>query len=320
MPTLDPKMYSQPAECALKIINGAGTGSVYPLFIGSSLTIGKAKSCDVFLEVLTDKVSHKHARLTAAGDSYLLENLSQSHPLIVNNHPIDKDHLLAGERFQIHDITFLLEPPEFEFPRQQKGKKAGEKKSSGKKLTLRWLLSIALLLSLFWLFFLVLGEGEDEEAGTSQGASQIGERPLKGKEGESHREKPEESGDVKIRPEGWGKENTDPEKSREANGYFRQGKFFYENGNLKSAILHWRKATALVPQHEQAQTWLERTEDELDKVIERHYQDGLKALKYMRTEDAIREFEIVEKLALDKEDQRAIGARQRLQDLRKERE
>ncbi len=315
MPTLDPKMYRQPAECVLKIINGTGIGHVYPVFIGSPLIIGKGASCDVLLEVLTDNISHKHARLTARGDSYFLENLSQSHSVVVNNRAVDEKLLIEGERFQIDDITFLLEPPEFEFPKEQKKKKAGLKAGlagfSGKKITLRRVLSLVLSLFLLLLVVIFLGKGEKEENITSEDSLPAQQQPQK-KQAPQQKETRKES-EAKATPKEVRPKEADRKKADE---YFRKGMFFYENNDPKNAILFWRKAVALVPRHDRALTWLEKAEAELDSTIEEHYQSGLKALKYMRTDDAVKEFEIILDMALDGKDFRVTGARQQLQDLR----
>jgi hypothetical protein len=96
---------------------------------------------------------------------------------------------------------------------------------------------------------------------------------------------------------------------------FRKGMFFYDNNQLKNAILSWQTALALNPDHHRAATWMERAKGELDQKINDHYRNGLKAKKYMRIKEAANEFRTVLELCLDNRDERYLGSQEQLNSL-----
>ena len=98
--------------------------------------------------------------------------------------------------------------------------------------------------------------------------------------------------------------------------HFRQGRFFYNTGNLEKAVEEWNRAYTLDPENQSARKMLLRAEQELDEQIDAHYRRGLKAKKYMRYQDAINEFKLVVKWCRDTQDERYLDAKKQLEELK----
>ena len=105
-------------------------------------------------------------------------------------------------------------------------------------------------------------------------------------------------------------------QKKESQDHFRQGRFFYNTGNLEKAVDEWDQAYKLDPDNQAAKKWLLRAEQELDEQIDTHYRLGLKAKKYMRYTDACNEFKLVVKWSRDKEDERYLDALKQLEELK----
>jgi tetratricopeptide (TPR) repeat protein len=89
---------------------------------------------------------------------------------------------------------------------------------------------------------------------------------------------------------------TDAERNQ-ANQHFRQGMFFYETGKLLRALDEWTQAINSYPDHPDARVWYLKAEQELEQEARLHYQNAILHYKYMRFDEAAREFKIVLQLS-----------------------
>lgn len=347
MATIHPDLYKRPAQCALKIISGQGAGNVYPIFTNESLTIGKDENCTIYLDTLSEKISYKHARLTAKEKHYLLENLSQANPTSVDNQPIDEIKLTKGQKFQIDDIIFSLEVPVF----SHRQNKSSYQKGLPKNLLKFFLIGLLIVLLMFFSIMLFRGNEPDKKPSDDSGAlgeiSSEGPRKAEAATEEVNQEKqisantaevqlnnnvvgPASTKQSNMLSSGSNMQVTASRKEMPSQNLindnvqkdkgaveekFREGMFFYENNNLKNAIFAWQKALILDPQHRRADAWMARAQGELDEKIDVHYRKGLRAKKYMRNIEAASEFRTVIELSIDKQNGRYIGAIEQLKSL-----
>jgi hypothetical protein len=69
------------------------------------------------------------------------------------------------------------------------------------------------------------------------------------------------------------------------------------------------------PEHLSARKWLLRITDELNELIDSHYQNGLLNRKFMRYREAKNDFQLVMELSRDKLDGRYLDAQKQLEEL-----
>ncbi len=68
----------------------------------------------------------------------------------------------------------------------------------------------------------------------------------------------------------------------------------------------------LDPKNAQAAKWLARAEGELDQLVDKHYREGLTAVKYSRHDEALDHFRFVVEHCRDHTDERCLDAARHL--------
>jgi tetratricopeptide (TPR) repeat protein len=94
-----------------------------------------------------------------------------------------------------------------------------------------------------------------------------------------------------------------------AEDLLRRGIAYRDEGNLKDALETFKQASQLYPGHAEIAWNLEKTQDELKKLITAHLNEGIKLFNREALEDAILEWEKV--LELDPTNPKATEYRQR---------
>jgi pSer/pThr/pTyr-binding forkhead associated (FHA) protein len=103
-----------------------------------------------------------------------------------------------------------------------------------------------------------------------------------------------------------------PEAVEKSQEHARQAAFFYNSGKIGLAVGEWEKAVALDPGNSQAAKWLARAEGELDQLLDKHYREGLTALKYSRRDEAMENFRFVVEHCREQADERRLDALRQL--------
>jgi len=88
----------------LVALTGPDAGRTYRLADGS-MTIGRAKSCDV--RVVDDEVSRDHARIICVGTNVMVEDLGSRNGTFVNGESVSRHLLADGDKVTIGDTTIL---------------------------------------------------------------------------------------------------------------------------------------------------------------------------------------------------------------------
>ena len=99
--SVEPNVDSVPAPALICL-----TGEAPKRFALSKkhVTVGRAAHCD--LQVLTHFVSREHARISAAGDKVLIEDLGSRNGIFVNSVRVDRQELRHGDLITIGETQF----------------------------------------------------------------------------------------------------------------------------------------------------------------------------------------------------------------------
>lgn len=284
--------------CVLRITEGIGRGKTFHLQCSRQYTIGRAKECEITIGEEDRNASRRHALLTVEKGRVFLKNLSKTNPTIVDGKGVDKVDLGNGSQFQVGNTVFTVEGRDEAASKMRKYLSKPVAIAGGLVL-----ISVAVIM-------LFMGESTPPENAKPPIALEEGEveKPSEGpifpEKGSVPRQGlPEEP--ISI-PSG------DKEK---ANEHFRKGMFFYDAAKLGKAIDEWDQTLVLNRNHAHARKWLLRAEDELEDMINEHYQSALVNKKYMRYAEAIRDFRIVVELSRNKGDERYINSAKQLEEL-----
>ncbi len=97
-----------PAQGAvLEVASGPGTGLVYPLLPGVTRLGRSASRNDIKVDGLT--ASREHARVKQVGQRFVVEDITDKNPTIVNGREIaGSQELVSGDRIEIGDMVFIF--------------------------------------------------------------------------------------------------------------------------------------------------------------------------------------------------------------------
>jgi pSer/pThr/pTyr-binding forkhead associated (FHA) protein len=84
---------------ALRFISGKYQGGEFPLRMDREIIVGRSSDLDMVL--VEDMVSRKHAKITAAGDQIVIQDLGSTNGTFVNGEKIKKARLKEGDRILI---------------------------------------------------------------------------------------------------------------------------------------------------------------------------------------------------------------------------
>jgi len=292
----------------LKVIEGFDIGEVFTLSDSQEYTIGR-QNCDITINKHDKKASRRHARLGFIRNQPYLENLSQTTTTSVNDRPITKKKLKAGNKIGIGDTVFVLERTGVVQHKSKINFKWIGIAQDESKINFKWLGVAACVLILSVVIFKAFSPSQPSPV------RPLDEIPTPAKQPSiipTATKKPGEIPTPTKQPDTVPNTIIDKE---EADEFFRQGKIFYKDGNLKKAIPLFESASDY-PDHPHASKYLKKAKEKLDIEINQLVTDADKSsrmLKYDRAKQLLRE--VIELLSDNQQDKRYTDAQNKLRKL-----
>lgn len=289
------------AALRLTVRDPSGRVRRLPLASGE-MTLGRGEDNDLILDPADPSASRRHAMIRVDGPTVAVTDLGSTNGVFVNDVKVEQAALVVGDVLRLGQTTLVVEPAEPlspaapPTPQRVTPRRGG----NGKRPSLRLLLSLAALavslLAMGLLFF----------SGSKTPRQPAPAAPLN---------EPSPPATTPTPPV-VDKPAASPEAIAKAQDHSRQGMFFYNNGQIGLAIAEWEKAMALDPQNAQTAKWLTRAETERDQLLDKHYREGLAALKYARRDEAKAAFRFVtEHCRGQSSDERCVDAARHLDQL-----
>ena len=300
----DATKYKIPSAWVLKITEGFDKGKILPLYSQQQYTIGRASDCEIVIDKRDKRTSRRHALLTVEKRVLTIENLSKTNPIIIDGKKIVKISLKKGGQFQLGSTVFMIE-----------SYGDNERSLSSKRLKLMGIAAGIILIFIATLV-IITKEPPSQKALEPPEALKpsVGSRKLE-HENKTANELSAHEEDTIDEPSSGKPANVRAADSEKTNAHFRKGIFFYDAGKLKKAIDEWDRVLIIDPAHLNAKKWLLRAEDELETLINKHYQRALLHSKYMQYGNAISEFRTVVELSRSKDDERYQNSVKQLKEL-----
>lgn len=269
------------AALTLTVRDPSGRVRQLPLAQGE-LTVGRDTSCGLPLEPDDASASRRHASIVVDGPTVTVTDTGSTNGLYVNGVRVERAVLAPGDELRLgRTVCVIASVASPEAPPGNAGPaRDGVASPSRGRSRRRLFLLVGVLAGLLVLLgLLVYSKSEAPRPVVSASApAQPSPSPATAPEPEAEAAAPT------------------PEAVDKADDLARQAMFFYNNKQLALAIDAWEKAMALDPRNAQTAKWLARAESERDQLLDKHYRDGITAMKYARVDEAKASFRFVMEL------------------------
>lgn len=292
-------------QCLLTVSSGVDKGKTYPLTRPGSYSIGRAKDSHVLIDESDKRASRSHAAVRIEGGQARIDSLSQTNPTLVNKKAVQSKVLKKGDRILIGATEFMV----------NLSGAAGPAEKSGSKVKIVCLVVIIA----FLLLFIVMRFKKEEPSQPPVSKPVVAEPGLPEEDIISENpDFPAEDipADFSALDAGEPAADVSPAVEEEADAHFRKAMFFYDARKLGRALDEIDLTLMTNRNHPTARKWLLRITDELNELIDSHYQNGLLNRKFMRYRAAENDFQLVMELSRDQLDERYLDAQKQLEELR----
>lgn len=293
-------------QCVLTVASGVDKGRTHALSRPGSYSIGRSKESHILIDESDKSASRSHAVITIEGGGARIDSLSQTNRTVVNKKAVQTKALKPGD-------CILIGTTEFTVGFQGGGSGASGKSSSKVKI-------ISLFGIIVLLLFILVKVPKKSSSPESPEPSKVESVETKSSvedflSADPYLLEEERSTDVGVfdsvdRPSALPSANEE-----DADSHYRKAMFFYDARKLARAMDEIDLALMANPAHSSARKWLLRITDELNELIDSHYQNGLLNRKFMRYREAENDFQLVMELSRDKLDERYLDAQRQLEEL-----
>lgn len=243
------KHFESPKEAGvyyrLVTLTGSTKGEAYVL-MGNRIVIGRGEKVDVKMTDL--KASREHAEITKVGDSWVVTNLSQN-GIVVNDQKVTQKTLAEGDKLIIGQTVFKFVKVEVNTsPKKSQKNDEDSEASVAKKSTMPLLILVAVAAGMF------LIDDNNEEIKT--------------------RKKPVAASNYQDVSNDYvtalqkRQANEDKQAKEKLNMIYQRGLREFREGNYYRAIHEFNLALIIAPSDAQAEYYLRKTKEELDRSIE----------------------------------------------------
>lgn len=292
----------------LLIVSGSGQEKTVNLIEGQEYILGRSETAEISLDDV--KASRRHASLKYGQGAWTVQDLDSTNGVFVGNERIHSSLLQPGSVFRIGQTVFSLQQ---DLPYQSgRTVQAGATKGGRPGWFFPVLGGILILVGCF-LAYGVLQQSVSEKKPEESAVGVIVKPPE-----DITFYAPKKKTDITIDedeiaslPQASGRQSDkNTAASRE---HYRMGLLFYDSGHLKKAIDEWDVALAHDSSNSLVIKKLARALKELDYEVGQHYRSGKMHMKYLRFQEAEREFMIVAELARNKDDERVVDSVKQLE-------
>lgn len=244
----------------LMCLTGPNKGESYVL-IGNRIVIGRGEKTDIRLN--DTKSSREHAEITKVGDNYVVTDLGSQNGILVNDQKTKQSTFKEGDKLIIGQT--VLKFARFEVTSKAKviKEKSFEDGAPEQKRSLKPILILLLVLVGFYLF-----DGNQENAPAQNKKKQMTAVDDVSNEYFQALQKRQA--------------NQDKEVKEKLNAIYQRGLREYREKNYFRAINEFNLALILSPSDSQAEFYLRKTKEELDRTIEDY------VVKANRDEDSLK--------------------------------
>lgn len=262
------KHFEAPKEAGeyfrLVCLTGKAKGSAYFL-VGKRVVLGRSDKADI--KVLDIKSSREHCEIIKVGKDYVLTDLGSQNGVVVNDLKIKQHVLNEGDKVIIGQTVYKfnrmdVKPKEKDIVKKEDDEIEEYEEVEEKKSGLSKVLIVVILIAV-----IIIGlSGEDAKTPGSKSKSRYNVQEFPGSAVESIK----------------GVQKKDKEVQEKMNIYFQKGLREFREKNYFRAMSEFEHALSWSPSDPQAQFYLRKTKEALDKTIK----DLI--LKAKRDEDALK--------------------------------
>lgn len=291
------KHFESPKEAGvyyrLVCLTGKSKGESYVL-MGGRIVIGRGEKADVRLD--DTKASREHAEITKVGDNWVVTDLGSQNGIVVNDKKVTQKQLAESDKLIVGQTVFKF--AKVEVGQKAKAQKEEEPAEEGKKKNIIPLAMVALLA----VFFLLGDDDKKPEKTRQQTGGGGGVQDVSREYQEMEKRKAKEGKEAKAK----------------LNAIYQRGLREFREGNYYRAIHEFNLALIIMPGDSQAEFYLRKTKEELDRQIEDNVAKAQREEEALKYQHAIKNYcAIIRLLYSVPEDPRHKNAVKKINDLEK---
>ncbi len=292
------KHFESPKEAGvyyrLVSLTGANKGEAYVL-LGMRIIIGRSEKADI--RINDTKASREHAEITKVGENWVVTDLGSQNGIVVNDKKVTQKQLSEGDKLIVGQIVFKFAKVEVA-SKNKVIKEVSEDSSDSKKRTM---VPFLVLLLMFGGLFLM----DDEKKPEGKRKDQVS--------GQAVQDVSSEYMELEKR-----KARENKEAKGKLNSIYQRGLREFREGNYFRAIHEFNLALIMVPGDSQAEFYLRKTKEELDRQIEENIIKAQREEESLKYQHAIKNYcSIIRLLYSVPEDPRHKNAVKKINDLEK---
>jgi pSer/pThr/pTyr-binding forkhead associated (FHA) protein len=292
------KHFESPKEAGvyyrLVSLTGTNKGEAYVL-LGNRIVIGRSEKADI--RINDTKASREHAEVTKVGENWVVTDLGSQNGIVVNDKKVTQRQLSEGDKLIVGQTVFKFAKVEVA-SKNKVIKEISEDSSDAKKRTM---VPFLVLLLMFGALFLM----DDEKKPEAKRKDQVS--------GQAVQDVSSEYMELEKR-----KARENKEAKGKLNSIYQRGLREFREGNYFRAIHEFNLALIMVPGDSQAEFYLRKTKEELDRQIEENVIKAQREEESLKYHHAIKNYcAIIRLLYSVPEDPRHKNAVKKINDLEK---
>lgn len=241
-------------------LTGSNKGEAYVL-MGSRIVIGRSEKVDI--RILDTKASREHAEITKVGDNWVVTDLGSQNGIVVNDKKVTQKQLTEGDKLIVGQTVFKFAKVEVGAKVKPLKETTQEPVVENKRKGL-----VPLLVMILLMFALIFIDDDPKKETRTKNV----QNPGSGVQ--------DVSSEYLLLEKKKAKENK--EIKGKLNAIYQRGLREFREGNFFRAIHEFNLALIIAPGDSQAEFYLRKTKEELDRQIEEN------VIKAQRDEESLK--------------------------------